>query len=77
MGYSKPLFCNWVKADYIGNNVIVKRDEYGFIVVNFTSLIPIFDKSFVFPLHVEQVVFSNDLKERGWKVTLWKEPHRR
>ncbi len=53
----------------------MKQDEYGFTFINFASLIPISDQSFVFPLHVDQVVFCNDPKERGWKLVLRKEPH--
>jgi hypothetical protein len=63
------LFCNCVKVNYTRNNVIVKRDEYGFTIINFTSFIPISNQSFSFPLHVEQMFFS-DPKERGWKVVL-------
>ncbi len=69
--------CNWVKANYIGSNATVKRDEYGFTFVNFNSPIPISNQSFVFPIHVEQVLFSNDPKERGWKVVLCEDPYRR
>jgi hypothetical protein len=47
------FFCNWVKANYIGNNAMVKRDEYGFTLVNFSSFTPISDQSFVFSIHVE------------------------
>jgi hypothetical protein len=68
------FFSNWVKANYIGSSAIIKRDEYGFTLVNFNSLIPIFDQSFVFPIHVEQVFFSSDPKERVWKVILCKDP---
>lgn len=52
----------------------MKRDEYGFTLVNFTSLIPILDQSFAFPLHVKQVLFAKDPKERGSKVVLHKDP---
>jgi len=51
------LLCNWVKANYSKSNATVKRNEYGFILVNFGSLILIFDQSFAFPLNVEQVFF--------------------
>jgi hypothetical protein len=51
------FFCNWVKANYIGSNATIKRDEYGFTFVNFNSLIPISNQSFAFPIHVEQVFF--------------------
>ncbi len=35
------LLCNWVKINYIGSNATMKRDEYGFTLLNFWSLIPI------------------------------------
>ncbi len=69
------LLCDWVKTNYIGSSAMVKWDEYGFTFIKFTSLIPIFNQSFAFPLHVDQMFFSNDPKERGWKVVLKKEPH--
>ncbi len=53
---------------------MVKIDDYGFTLIDFGSLIPISDQSFAFPLHVDQVFFSNDFKERGWKVVIKKEP---
>jgi len=69
------FFCNWVKANYIGNNATIKKDEYGFTFVNFTSLIPISNQSITFPIHVEQSFFSSDPKEQRWKVVLCKDPH--
>jgi hypothetical protein len=59
------LLCNWVKANYNGSNATIKRDEYGFMLVNFSSFIPILYQSFAFPLHVKQVFFSNDPKNKG------------
>jgi hypothetical protein len=68
------LLCNWVKVDYNESNATIKQDEYGFTFVNFSSLIPISNQSFVFPIHVEQVFFSScDSRERGWKVVLQKD----
>jgi hypothetical protein len=52
------FFRNWVKANYIGNSAIIKRDEYGITLMNFNSLIPISNQSFAFPIHVEQVFFQ-------------------
>jgi hypothetical protein len=49
------LLCNWVKANFSGNSATMKKDEYNFTLVNFSSLIPISDQFFAFPLHVEQV----------------------
>jgi hypothetical protein len=67
--------CNWVKANYIGSSATVKRDEYGFTFVNFVSLNPIYDQSFAFPLHVDQMFFSSNPKERGWKMVLKKKQY--
>jgi hypothetical protein len=57
-------FCNGVKANYIGSNATIKRDEYHFTLVNFNSLTPIFDYSFAFPIHVEQMFFFVNPKEK-------------
>jgi len=64
------LLCNGVKTNYGGNSATMKQDEYNSILVNFNFLIRISDQSFVFPLHVDQVFFASDLKERRWKVVL-------
>ncbi len=69
------LLCNRVKANYIGNNATMKWNEYDFTFVNFSSLIHVSNQSFVFPFHVQQFFFSNDQKERGWKVVLQKDPY--
>jgi hypothetical protein len=54
------------EVNYIGSSATVKRNEYGFILVNLRSLIPISDQSFAFPLHVDQMVFLMILgKEDG------------
>jgi len=37
------LLCNWMRTNYIRSSAIVKRDEYGFTLVNFSSLISISD----------------------------------
>jgi hypothetical protein len=59
------LFNNWVKIIYVGSSVTIERDEYNYTFVNFNSLIPISNTSFVFPIHIEQVFFSKDPKEKG------------
>jgi hypothetical protein len=71
------LLCNWVKANYNGSSATIKRDKYGFTLVNFTSFILILDQSFALLINMEQVFFSKDPKERNWKVILWKDPHGR
>jgi hypothetical protein len=34
------MVCNWVKTNYLANSPMVKKDEYGFIFENFSSLFP-------------------------------------
>jgi len=55
----------------------MKWDEYGFILIYFVSLIPISNQSFAFPLHVDKLFFFSDPKERGWKIILKNESHRK
>jgi hypothetical protein len=59
------FFYNWAKANYIGSSAIVKRDKHGFTLVNYNSLIPISYQSFAFPIHVKQMLFYADPKEKG------------
>ena len=68
------LYYNWVMANMVGHNVTMKRDEYGFSLVNFDRLVSLSAESFAFLLHVEQVFFADDLNNHGWKVVLQKEP---
>jgi hypothetical protein len=46
------LFNNWVKIIYVGSSTTIKRDEYDYTLVNFKSLIPISNTSFVFLIHI-------------------------
>jgi hypothetical protein len=71
------LLCNWVKTNYNGNRTTIKKYEYGFTLVDFTSLIPISNQFFAFTIHVEQIFFPKDPKERSWKVILRKDPRGR
>ena len=64
------LICDWVKANYRGRNVTVKKDEWGFTVANFSSLLPFGADSFAFPINCDQVFFSDAEEELGWKVVL-------
>jgi hypothetical protein len=60
-----------MEVNYERSNAIVRWDEYGFILVNFEFLIPLFAQTFVFFMHVEQVFFVKDVKSlRTWKVVL-------
>ena len=67
------LYCNWVMANMVGHYATMKRDDYGFSLVNFDRLVSLSAKSFAFPLHIEQVFFVDDLNNNGWKVVLRKE----
>ncbi len=58
-------------ANYEGSYAIVRRDEYGFILVNFERLISLSAQSLAFPMHVEQVFVAKYVKSRkNWKVVL-------
>jgi hypothetical protein len=56
------LLCNWMVANYKGSTTIVKRDEYGFTLMNFERLIPLSTHSFVFPMHSEQGFFFQKMQ---------------
>jgi len=64
------LVCQWVKANYRGRNATVKKDEWGFTMANFGALVPFGYESFAFPIHCQQVFFSDDEDEPDWKVVL-------
>ena len=64
------LVCEWVKANYRGTNATVKKDEWGFTMANFNSLITFSYESLAFPKNCDQVFFSDDEDECGWKVVL-------
>jgi hypothetical protein len=65
------LLCNWVVANYEGSYATVRRDEYGFTLVNFERLIPLSAQLFAFPMHVEQVFFAKYVRSgKNWKVVL-------
>ena len=68
------FLCNWVKEISHGPGATMKQDDYGFTLVNFNRLIPISAQSFVFPIQIEQVFFSDTNCEQPgcWKVVLRK-----
>ena len=68
------LYCDWMMVNMVGHNTTMKRDDYGFSLVDFDRLVPSSTESFAFPLHVEQVFFADNLNNHGWKVVLRKEP---
>lgn len=59
-----------MKANYKGRNATVKKDEWGFTMANFRVLLPFGYESIAFPIHCQQVFFSEDEDEPGWKVVL-------
>ncbi len=62
-------------VNYEGSFATMKRDEYGFTLVNLECLIPLFVQSFTFPMHVEQVFFAEDVRShKNWKVLLHQKP---
>jgi hypothetical protein len=62
-----------VDVNYIWSSATINY-EYGFMLVNFSSLITILDQSFVFPLQ-KQVFFSTDpikgLESNIMERSLW------
>jgi len=64
------FICEWVKANYSGRNATVKKDEWGFTMANFNSLVPFGYESFAFPIHCDQIFFSDVEEDPGWKIVL-------
>jgi len=64
------LVCDWMEANYRGRNATVKKDEWGFTMANFGSLVPYGYESLAFPIHYHQMFFSDDEDEPGWKVVM-------
>jgi hypothetical protein len=68
------LVCDFVKANYVGENATVKRDKWGFTLANYERRYgSICRDSFAFPRHCEQVFFSRARESPGWRVVLRKE----
>ena len=66
--------CDFVKANYRGENATIKRDKWGFTLANYNQRYgTICRDSFAFPRHCEQFFFSRDRKSPGWRVILRKE----
>ncbi len=75
---SQPVIlfkCDWVRngLDRWGNPTY-KRDDDGFLLVNFIQLKARVDKPYVFPTQVQHVFYVDDPNMPGWKVVLHKEP---
>jgi hypothetical protein len=61
------LLCKWVKAKYNGPSPTIIRDDLGFTVANFNNMVELGKDSFAFPIHCQQVFFSEDPTRAGWK----------
>jgi hypothetical protein len=75
---SQPIIlfkCDWVRngLDRWGNPTY-KRDDDGFLLVNFRQLKARVDEPYVFPTQVQQVFYADDPNIFGWKVVLHKKP---
>ena len=68
--YIVILVCDWVKANYRGRNATIKKDEWRFTLANFRLVVPFGYESLAFPIHCQQVFFSDDEDECGWIVVL-------
>lgn len=64
------MVCDWVKANYRGRNATVRKDEWGFTLANFNSMVLFGYESFAFSIHCDQVFFLDEDEEPGWKVVL-------
>lgn len=63
------LVCDWVKGCHDARYANIERDRYGFSLANFNHMDgQVHANSFAFPLHCQQVFFSDDLHRHGWKV---------
>ena len=72
--YLVVLVCNFVKANYIGDNATIKKDRWGFTSVNYGRRYgSVSQDSFAFPIHCEQVFYSEAMEAPGWRVLLRKE----
>lgn len=63
------LVCNWVQGMRDVRFPHVQRDRYGFTIANFNHMDGnVHANSFAFPLHCQQVFFSDDQHRPGWKI---------
>ena len=68
------LVCDFVKANYRGENATIKKDKWGFTLANYSRRYgTICRDSFAFPRHCEQVFYSTARESLGWRVVLRKE----
>ena len=68
------LVCDFVKAQYRGENATIKRDRWGFTLANYDQRYgSISWDSFAFSRHCEQVFYSDARESPGWRVVMRKE----
>jgi hypothetical protein len=68
------LVCDFVKANYRGENATIKKDNWGFTLANYNRRPGIICKdSFAFPKQCEQVFYYDAKEAPGWKVVMKKE----
>lgn len=61
--------CDWVRPTTDARSPNMKRDEYGFLMANFNHMDGrVHSNSFAFPMHCQQVFFSEDPYRPGWKI---------
>jgi hypothetical protein len=68
------LYYNWVQANTVGARATIKHNDYGFTLIKFDRLIPHLVDSFAFPIHIQQVLFVDEVDNMEWKVVLCKQP---
>ena len=52
----------WVRAKIWGAGATMKRDDFGFTLIKFVSSQIRQTNSFAFPLHVQRVIFVDDVE---------------
>ena len=63
------LVCDWVRGTQDARFPSIQQDRYGFSLANFNHMDgTVHADSFAFPLHYQQVFFSDDTQRPGWKV---------
>ena len=68
------LVCDFVKANYAGENATIVKDKWGFTLANYARRPGIVCRdSFAFPKHCDQVFYAEAREAPGWKVVLRKE----
>jgi hypothetical protein len=55
------LYYNWVQANTVGARATIKHNDYGFTLI-------------AFPIHIQQVLFVDEVDNMEWKVVLCKQP---